>query len=139
MRGGFGALYDFLRPGVRGLGHRIGEEEPLFRRPPCAPRTARGRAILLIRVERYDQSAQVRQVFAEREFAVRLDSGRDNYGAEKLFHDLGASVERLGIRIRPPILHVAVRVEVPALIVEPVRHLVPYDPAGKQISLLDAE
>ena len=76
------------------------------------------------------QAALVGDVLAQAEGAVghnrRLAvlGGQHLDRVELLYEDVGLGLERSSVLLRPPVVHVAVLVEVAALVVEPVGHLV---------------
>ncbi len=84
----------------------------------------RGRG-LLPRVPRHDQAAEVGDVLAQRQLAVDVNGVDGDELVELIHHPLRLRGVVLGIRRGPPVVQVALAVELPALVVESVRHLVP--------------
>jgi hypothetical protein len=72
-------------------------------------------------------AAVVGHVLAERQLAVQLHVVDRRVAAVLLVDAGGALLERLAVGRRPPLAHVAGRVEAASLVVEPVRQLVAHD------------
>ena len=84
----------------------------------------RGLRLVLPREPRKPQATKVGKVFAEREFAVEVNAGDRLNGVVLLDHALRAFIEFLLVFFRPPILEIAVFIELAALVVEAMREFV---------------
>ena len=71
------------------------------------------------------QAAVVGHVLAQRQLAVQLHLVHRRVGAVLVHHAGGSLLELLAVGVRPPVRHVALRVELAAGVVESVRQLVP--------------
>ena len=120
-----------LRAESRGLGTVVGgpmrrkaEEESLVEREAVNGRRRRfsGQRFLKRRVGDH-QAAKVGDALAFLEFSVAVQARLDFERIELLGDAIAARAEILQVLRRPPALQVAVRVELRALIVEAVRHL----------------
>ncbi len=75
------------------------------------------------------QAAVVRGVLAQGELAVHVQIIHGYESVVLIHHAIGTLLESLGIVGGPPVLQIALRVELAALIVEAVRQLVAHDGA----------
>ena len=112
---------------------RIGDEEALLGGEAEELLLLLALGSMLERVEGHLEATVVGEVLAQREVAVGVEVGQHLDVAEEVGILLGALVEALGVRLRPPVVHVAVLVVVASLVVEAVEHLVANDHADGAI------
>ena len=108
----------------------VAHEEPLFRRETVDGLSRRGRQRRDVGHQRNPQTAVVGGILAERQLAVHLDVV--HRGEVRILVDDagGPLLEAFGVGGRPPVLQVALRVELAPLVVEAVRQLVADHTAG---------
>ena len=112
---------------------RVGDEEALLGSESKELLLLLALGGVLERVERHLEATVVGEVLAQREVAVGVEVGQHLDVAEEVGILLGALVEALRVRLRPPVVHVAVLVVVASLVVEAVEHLVTNDHADGAI------
>ena len=127
MRVGLHLGAELGRALLRGPHPRVGEEEALLRGEPVDRARGLPRQRLLQCVVSDGDPAEVRSVLAEREAPVQVQRVEHRVRAELIRHPVRALLVARRVIGCPPVLEVALGVELSAAVVEAVRHLVADD------------
>src|SRR3984893_8528003 len=101
---------------------RVSEKESLLRREASDRRWPLARKLFLQSSEGDVQTAEIRDAFSQHQIAILVQIVLNLVTLELCLHALGALIEVFLVLRRPPIAQISLCIELPALIVEPVRH-----------------